>query len=66
MAPVMTCIDCVFFIPDAQKLNQGQCRRMPPTPFPIQPGVAVSLFPAVRVGEWCGELRIRDLTSAKE
>ena len=58
----MTCKECVFSdeIKDPNQIGKAilQCRRFPPTAFPVpQPGgVAImTIRPVVQPGVWCGE-----------
>lgn len=57
-----TCENCCFWRPEAESDPSGgwgQCRRMPPTPPPIDQEklVHVGVWPSTQATDWCGEWR---------
>jgi hypothetical protein len=62
------CIDCIYFRADENNIGkQGQCRRYPPAPFPMQtrgldPNTinvnVLSVSPLVQADYYCGEFRV--------
>jgi len=63
------CFTCKHFIQQLPDKNtgQGSCRRYPPsllvleTPQGPQPA---TIFPAVKISEWCGEYRVKILEAS--
>ena len=60
--PGQTCGSCCFWRSEGraeQGKGWGQCRRMPPTPPPIDEEklVHVGIWPSTQETDWCGEWR---------
>ncbi len=62
------CLTCKYFIQQIadQNSGQGSCRRYPPALLMLntpQGPAPATIFPAVKISEWCGEHRTKVLTA---
>ncbi len=60
-----TCADCKFWAIDPNNLRQGVCRKDPPKTFAVLQGQGyafVTMFPATKAEEWCGQFEGKLLT----
>jgi len=54
----MTCQTCKFAHKSAHQLNSYECRRYPPSAYPVQSGTGVgvvTMCPVMPAQGWCGE-----------
>jgi hypothetical protein len=62
--PEERCAGCAFYIASAAAEGgaEGKCHRFPPQVTPLGQVRAVSTFPGVGEGDWCGEFTEDSLT----